>query len=82
MKAQAFLILDLCFLTGTRDFLHDKSQDSPTKSLRVSTYCKCNHNAVSVPCFYDGLEMKTPQVLVSGSCPSTVWNTSLMSFCF
>ena len=81
MKAQAFLISDSCFLTGPRDFLQDESQDSPTKLLRVSTYSKCKHNAVSASCFYDGLEVKTPQVLLSGSCLSTVWNTTLMSLC-
>lgn len=32
--------------------------------------------------FIDGLEVKTSQVLLSGSCPSTVLKTSLMSFCF
>ena len=100
MKAQAFLISDSCFLTGPRNFLQDESQDSPTKLLRVSTYSKCKHNAVSAPkslrvstyykckhnavsvrCFYDGLEVRRPQVLLAGSCPSTVWKTSLMSFC-
>ena len=54
---------------------------SAPKSLHISTYSKCKHNAVSVPCFYDGWEVKTPQVLLAGSCPSTVWNTSLTSFC-
>lgn len=32
--------------------------------------------------FIDGLEVKTSQVLLSGSCPSKVLKTSLMSFCF
>ena len=32
--------------------------------------------------FIDGLEVKTSQVLLSGSCPFTVLKTSLMSFCF
>ena len=54
---------------------------SAPKSLHISTYSKCKHNPVSVPCFYDGWEVKTPQVLLAGSCPSTVWNTSLTSFC-
>ena len=52
-----------------------------TKSLHVSNYSKCKHSAVSVLCFYNGLEVKTPQVLLSGSCLSTVWNTTLMSLC-
>ena len=49
MKTQAFLISDSCFLTGSRDFLQDESQDSPTKLLCVSSYSKCKHNAVSAP---------------------------------
>ena len=62
------------FKTATHDFFFTRCVPGltiiilfVTKSLRVSNYSKCKHNAVSVPCFYDGLEVKTPQVLLSGS---------------
>ena len=88
MKAQAFSISDSFFFKLGLMIFYARCVPGltiiilfVTKSLRVSNYSKCKHNAVSVPCFYDGLEVKTPQVLLSGSCPSTVWNASLMSFC-
>ena len=69
------------FKSGTHDFFFARCVPGltimilcVTKSLHVSNYSNCKHNAVSAPCFYDGLEVKTSQVLLSGSCPSTVWN--------
>ena len=79
MKAQAFSISDSFFFKLGLMIFYARCVPGltiiilfVTKSLRVSNYSKCKHNAVSVPCFYDGLEVKTPQVLLSGSCPSTV----------